>query len=107
MRVRQPIVCQDGFGMSVQASVSHYCSPRDDKGPYSAVEVGFPTAYEELLRAYVEPSFNDVGETVEETQWTESVYGYVPVEVVSAVIEKHGGKQKGELPPFSEVKHER
>ena len=86
--------------MSVQASENHYCLPRDDKGPYSAVEVGFPTAYESLLREHVESSFNDA----EEPEWTQCVYPYVPVTVVSEVIEKHGGMQKGELPPFREVK---
>ena len=30
---------------------------------------------------------------------TDTVYGWVPSEVVRAVIEKHGGMVAGELPP--------
>jgi len=39
-----PIVCADGVTLSVQATNSHYCTPRTDYGPYSAVEVGYPSA---------------------------------------------------------------
>jgi hypothetical protein len=55
------------------------------------VEVGFPSAVEETLLDYMD------GHT---DHPTESVYGYVPVEVVAAVIERHGGVASGELPPF-------
>jgi hypothetical protein len=38
--VRPAIICKDGFVISVQASASgHYCSPKNDTGPYSTVEV--------------------------------------------------------------------
>ena len=30
---------------------------------------------------------------------TETVYGYVPVDVVTNVIVKHGGMVEGEVPP--------
>ena len=37
------VVCADGFSMSVQASETHYCSPREDGAEkYTAVEVGYP-----------------------------------------------------------------
>ncbi len=76
------IVCRDGFSMSVQAHSGSYCSPRDGgKGPWDSVELGFPSAREELLMPYVEDSENP----------TDTVYGYVPIEVVEQVIEKHGG----------------
>jgi hypothetical protein len=76
-----PLVCVDGFAMSVQASDAHYCSPRDNAGPWTQVEVGFPTDRVEELMAYCEDP---------ETP-TKTVYGYVPVEVVCAVVEAHGG----------------
>ena len=38
--IRGVIRCHDGFQMSIQASRDHYCTPRDDTGPCSAVEVG-------------------------------------------------------------------
>ncbi len=73
-------VCADGFSMSVQASQFHYCSPRNDSGPYSHVEVGFPSREEELLAPYVDGDEVMMG----------GVCGMVPVEVVFAVMMKHG-----------------
>lgn len=79
---RLHVVCNDGFKMSVQAGQYLYSTPRTDDAPtYSAVEVGYPSEYEELLMPYVEDANDPTG----------TVYGYVPVEVVDAIIEKHGG----------------
>jgi len=75
------VVCRDGFSMSVQASSGHYCSPRNDEGPWETVEVGFPSIIEPLLWDYAD----------EPGAWTDTVYGYVPIELVAAVIEVHGG----------------
>lgn len=75
--------CKDGFTMSVQASSGHYCRPQKDEGPWSAVEVGFPSEFEELLMPYKERARHDPP--------TKAVYAWVPVEVVENVIEKHGG----------------
>jgi len=46
--MRERIVCQDGFSMSIQASRLHYCSPRESliNGNYDSVEIGFPNEYE-------------------------------------------------------------
>ena len=75
------VVCGDGFSMSVQASSMHYCSPKNDEGPWETVEVGFPSAIEPLLWDYAD----------EPGAWTNTVYGYVPIELVATVIEVHGG----------------
>lgn len=75
------IRCADGLELSVQASVSHYCAPRDGKGPWVTVEVGFPSQRVEELMDYAE----------EPDKPTETVYGWVPVEVVERVVEAHGG----------------
>lgn len=37
--LRKPLRTKRGDTLSVQASRGHYCSPRGDKGPYTAVEV--------------------------------------------------------------------
>ncbi|MGB9848855.1 MAG: hypothetical protein ACPLSY_03375 [Moorellaceae bacterium] len=74
------IVCADGFRLSVQASKHHYCTPRDDYGPWTEVEVGYPSQEEPLLFPYAE----DPGRPSE-------VFAYVPIEVVRRVIKKHGG----------------
>jgi hypothetical protein len=71
------IICADGFDMSVQASKYHYCAPRTDTGPYHKVEIGFPSA--------------PVAEFMEYQDGDDDVYGYVPVEIVNAVIAAHGG----------------
>ena len=75
------ILCNDGFRMSVQASESHYCSPRNNSGPWTEVEIGFPLILEPLLFDYAETK----------GQWTNTVYPYVPIELAAAVIEVHGG----------------
>ena len=76
----KPIVCKDGFRMSVQASAGHYCSPKNDTGPYVSVEV-YSDGSEPLLKA------DDGG-----------ISGWTPAKVVMDVIVKHGGIRSGELP---------
>lgn len=44
LSVRPRIVCKDGFTVSVQTSDTHYCRPRTIYGPYSKVEVGYPSS---------------------------------------------------------------
>ena len=84
------IECADGFSMSVQASRFNYCTPREDNARmYEAVEVGFPSDYESLLVEYAEDKEN----------YTGTVYGYVPSDVVTLVCIKHGGVTAGQLPP--------
>jgi hypothetical protein len=84
------LVCADGFEMSVQAHQGAYCSPRTNSATkYVEVEVGFPNAMEPMLMEYVE----------NEEKPTNTVYPYVPVQVVTNVIAKHGGMVEGEVPP--------
>jgi len=76
------IVCKDGFMMSVQASDRHRCCPKTldffKLSCYSEVEVGFPSATEELLMPY-------------QVSEGSNVFGYVPLKVVQEIIRKHGG----------------
>ena len=73
--------CKDGYSISVQASRIHYCSPRiSGADNYESVELGFPNVEDPLINEYAEDS-----------NYTNTVYGYVPVEVVNKLIEKHGG----------------
>jgi hypothetical protein len=78
-----PVTCRDGFRMSIQASAHHYCRPRcdDPDGGYVELEIGFPTDVDDLLLPYAEDSSNP----------TETVYGYVPADIVKRVIYAHGG----------------
>ena len=77
-----PMKCVDGFEVSVQGHYGAYSLPRDDFAErYTRVELGFPSAHEPLLDEYQDGDGDP----------TQTVYGYVPVEIVEAVIDKHGG----------------
>lgn len=76
------IVCADGFSMSVQASEHTYCTPRKYRAwPYARAEVGYPSAPEPIIEPWAEDS----------GALTETVYGYVPLTHISAVVDAHGG----------------
>ncbi len=81
------LVCADGFKMSVQASSYHYCSPRvTGAKTYWAFEVGFPSEPDDRLMPFAE----------DYSRPTETVYGWVPADVIDAVIATHGGIKRDE-----------
>lgn len=68
------VKCADGTTLSVQASEYHYCTPRDNQGPYTTVEVWC------------------VSSDVTEFEYSEEdPSAYVPIEDVVRFIENHGG----------------
>jgi hypothetical protein len=75
----------DGESISIQASCNHYCAPRDDEGPWSRVEIGYPSVkpQEEMMEFCEDPN-NPTG----------SVYGYVPIRLACDFINAHGGLKK-------------
>nr|DAT01606.1 MAG TPA: hypothetical protein [Caudoviricetes sp.] len=80
--LRPRLYCYDGYSVSVQASELHYCSPRiNGLQDYQSVELGFPSEKDELINEYAD--YNPGCES--------TVYGYVPIEIVEKLIEKHGG----------------
>ena len=83
-------VCADGFTASIQADAGAYCSPRNNEGPYTAVEVGYPSQVDPLLLPYAEDPDNP----------TNTVYGWVPTAVMLECLESHGGWVGGEIPPM-------
>lgn len=80
--VRPRLKCKDGFSISVQASSNHYCTPRTnlENGDYKKVELGYPSEEEDLIKEYAET-----------TNYTDTTYWYVPVEIVEKIIIKHDG----------------
>ena len=79
---RPRLYCNDGYSISVQASGFHYCEPRlDGIQDYESVELGFPSMEDELINEYAE----------DDSDYTETVYGYVTIEIVEEVMKKHGG----------------
>lgn len=84
------VVCKDGFSVSIQASETSYCSPRfDNQLKYTEVELGFPSAEDELIIEWAE----------DRDRPTDTVYGWVPVQIVNMLIAKHGGIVAGTVPP--------
>lgn len=92
------ITCTDGFTLSVLAGDGCYCTPipsafnnlgevaQDYAGPYTEVEVGVPSEKPT-------PWYQWVKYAQTPTKPTETVYAYVPVEMVRALIEHHGGER--------------
>lgn len=84
--------CADGFTVSVIAGYGTYSQPswldtpprQDVEGPFTHVEVGFPS---ETPQPYSE--WEQYAETPDDP--TASVYGQVPVELVRALVDSHGG----------------
>lgn len=75
------VLCRDSFSISIQANHYTYCEPREDKAwPYSTVELGFPSELDDIIDIYAE-----------EYGTTETVFGYVPINIVNKLIKKHGG----------------
>lgn len=74
--------CKDGFKISIQASRTHYCSPRTDTGPWYKVELGFPSA---------EPEFGIMEYAENPEDPTGTVYAYVPISKVEQLVNYHGG----------------
>jgi hypothetical protein len=82
----EPLFCADGTRLSVQARSGSYCTPRSDEGPYSHVEVGFPSKPVPEFMPYAE----------DPDRPTDTVYGYVPVQVVIDAINSRGGLAESE-----------
>jgi len=79
---RDFVVCNDGFRMSVQGGTEgHYCIPRKHCNQYDCVEVGYLETKEESLFPYADDVENPA----------DSVYGFVPIEVVEEIVKRHGG----------------
>ena len=79
----KPIACKSGLTMSVQASSMHYCSPKSNEGPWTSVEVGYPSKRVAELRPY--------RETSSPRQRVSPIHTFVPMKVVATIVDKHGG----------------
>jgi hypothetical protein len=100
LETRPRITLGDGWSMSIQASESYYCEPRDNHGPYTSVEVvaihappdgngGVSDLWAELYPwAEMTVDYADDGEPSDERP--SGIYPRVPVDVLCALIEKHG-----------------
>jgi hypothetical protein len=73
-----PVTCDDGTVFSIQAGEYLYCTPRDNNGPWTHVEV--MTIFAETDPVHWEHGDDFVG-------------GYVPIEDVAREIISRGGAQ--------------
>jgi len=79
--LRPLVICKDGLALSVQASYYHYCTPEKNNAPeYSTVEI--------------QPQNRKKLRSLREYQDRDSVYAFVPVEKLDALIKWHGGMQE-------------
>lgn len=81
-----PLLLADGTSLSIQAGETHYCSPRKnssdgDYNEYDSFEIGFPSSVIEEIMEYCEDSDNP----------TETVYAYVPKDIIRQFIAARGG----------------
>jgi len=75
----RPIIwCKDGFNFSVQGNEYTYCTPRIYTNKYECMEIGNLSEKEELLELL--DNYDGDG-----------VYGYVSIEIIKKIINKHGG----------------
>lgn len=77
----QRIVCINGMSVSVQASQFTYATPRNDIGPWTHVELGYPSVQPPAyILTYAQGD-----------DFTSTVYGYVPIELAVQWIDACGG----------------
>ena len=80
MRYVEPVRCRDGTRISIQANSTTFCDPQSNFGPWAEFSVRVNDGSKAKgLRKYEQPSSSGV------------VYHYVPRELVSALVEAHGG----------------
>lgn len=79
--VLMPIAEVGEITLSIQASSGHYCSPRDNSGPWVKYEVGFPSERITCFMPYAEDPESP----------TKTVYGYVPGVIINEFIARNGG----------------
>jgi len=72
--VRPAVICADGFLISVQGSIYHYCEPKETIDTYESLELSCES--DSLLTDYQDEC---------------GISGWVPVEIVEKLITKHGG----------------
>lgn len=74
--IRPVIICRDGFAISVQASFVHQSQRCKNSHEYGTVEIAT-----NKMESKLEPF---------KTEY-QNIFGYVPIEFVDDIIDKHGG----------------
>ncbi len=89
------VVCADGFRMSVQASGRHYCETdewtRDEERQLWFTNKDTVNSFTHVEIGKISTPEPDLDPFIEERGAEHEVYLDVPVEIVDAIIAKHGG----------------
>lgn len=82
MILRPRAACLDGFDFSAQANSFAYCLPRTRNGPWTHVELGYPSSQRDELLPYADDPGNP----------TQSIYPKTPVHTVALLVLASGGR---------------
>lgn len=84
-RLLQRVTFVNGESISIQANDGAYCYPRENKQncytEFFEFELGFPSFESDLIREYAE----------DKDKLTNTVYGYVPYQIIQQLIDQNGG----------------
>ena len=95
--VRPRVVCKDGFKISIQAGRGYSCTPENDDGPYTHVELGYPEYPSKLILRMIKMVGIPISEptiktyAVNKNRLEETIYKQVPVAAVDRLLAEHGG----------------
>ena len=84
------IHCKDGFNISIQVNKGNYCASENGVRTFGTdwklVEWGFPSEQIDAEKYNAENLFYE-----EDIDTTQSVGGYVEIELMDALLQEHGG----------------
>ncbi len=87
--IREMVKCNDGFTFSAQIHYGVNCNSKEAKSmkEITDMELGYPSEADDLIAPYA-------NETEYGTPLTQDVYGYTPIDVIVALVNKHGGLKR-------------
>ena len=84
------IHCKDGFSISIQVNNGNYCASENGVHTFGTdwklVEWGFPSEQIDAEKYHAEENFYE-----EEIDTTQTVGGYVEIELMDTLLQEHGG----------------
>ena len=84
------IHCKDGFSISIQVHNGNYCASENGVRTFGTdwklVEWGFPSEQIDAEKYHAEENFYE-----EEIDTTQTVGGYVEIELMDTLLQEHGG----------------
>lgn len=87
--IKEMVKCNDGFTFSAQIHYAVNCNSKEAKSikEITDMELGYPSEADDLIAPYA--NAKEYG-----TPLTQDVYGYTPIDVIVALVNKHGGLKR-------------